>query len=114
MNSLTLPLLAAMALLTNTEATGQSLAIATFRVDATPPLGSPLCDGGVAPAKKIVDPLSARGIILLTDKSPIVLCAVDWVGIGNSGYDEWRRYRYRSGRCAHCSSARHSGLRFSG
>lgn len=91
MDSLTLPLLAAMALPTNTEATGQSLAIATFRVDATPPLGSPLCDGGVAPAGKIVDPLSARGIILLTDESPIVLCAVDWVGIGNSGHDEWRR-----------------------
>lgn len=91
MNSLTLPLLAAMALLTNTEATEHPLAIATFRVDATPPLGSPLCDGGVAPARKIVDPLSARGIILLTDESPIVLCAVDWVGIGNSGYDEWRR-----------------------
>jgi hypothetical protein len=91
MNSLTLPLLAAMALLTNTESTGQSLAIATFRVDATPPLGCPLCDGGVAPAKKIVDPLSARGIILLTNESPVVLCAVDWVGIGNSGYDQWRR-----------------------
>ncbi len=88
MNSLTLPLLAAMTLLTNVEATEQSLAIATFRVDATPPLGSPLCGGGVAPARKIVDPLSARGIILLTEGSPIVLCAVDWVGIGNSGHDE--------------------------
>jgi hypothetical protein len=66
------------------------LSIATFQVDATPPLGSPLCDGAVKPADAIVDPLSARGIVLLTAEKPIVLCAVDWVGIGNGGYDAWR------------------------
>jgi hypothetical protein len=66
------------------------LAIATFNVDATPPLGSPLCDGLVVPAKEVVDPLSARGIVLLGSGAPIVLCAVDWVGIGNGGYDAWR------------------------
>jgi len=64
--------------------------IATFQVDVTPPLGSPLCGGGVAPAKKIIDRLSARGLVLLTDEPPIVLCAVDWVGIGNGGHDAWR------------------------
>jgi hypothetical protein len=66
------------------------LQIATFQVDATPPFGTPLCGGACLMAKKIVDPLSARGIILLTDQLPIVLCAVDWVGIGNEGYDAWR------------------------
>ena len=66
------------------------LKVATFRADVTPPLGTPLCGGGVAPAKIVVDPLSARGIVLLTDDAPIVLCAVDWVGIGNGGYDAWR------------------------
>ena len=40
------------------------LKIATFQVDATPPLGSPLCAGNSLPAKKIVDRLSARGIVL--------------------------------------------------
>jgi hypothetical protein len=69
----------------------KSIAIATFYVDATPPLGTPLCDGGVEPAKKIVDPLSVRGIVFITDDLPIVLCSVDWVGIGNDGHDEWRR-----------------------
>ena len=67
------------------------LQIATFRVDATPPLGSPLCDGAVPPVSKIDDPLTARGLVLLNGDSPIVLCAVDWVGIGNAGHTAWRQ-----------------------
>ncbi len=90
LNSFTSSLLVAPAIFANAGAAGQPLAIATFRINVTPPLGSPLCNGGVAPAKKIIDPLSARGIVLLTDESPIVLCVVDWVGIGNGGHDEWR------------------------
>lgn len=68
-----------------------ALAIATFQADVTPPLGSVLCNGNGIPAKKIVDPLSARGVVLLTDAKPIVLCAVDWVGIGNDGNRVWRK-----------------------
>lgn len=64
--------------------------IAVFQADVTPPLGSPLCDGLVRPAEKIVDPLSARGVVLLGAGKPVVLCAVDWVGIGNGGHDAWR------------------------
>ncbi|HWL09595.1 MAG TPA: hypothetical protein VNQ76_14390 [Planctomicrobium sp.] len=59
-----------------------SLRIATFKVDATPPIGSPVA---YAPTRKIEDPLSARGIVLLGAGKPIVLCAVDWIGIGNDG-----------------------------
>lgn len=66
------------------------LRIATFVADVTPPVGAVLCHGNVAPVKEIVDPLSARGVILLTDGQPIVLCAVDWVGIGNGAHDAWR------------------------
>jgi hypothetical protein len=66
------------------------LRIAAFLADVTPPLGSPLCDALCKPAKEIVDPLSARGVVLLTGKQPIVLCAVDWVGIGNGGHDAFR------------------------
>jgi len=66
------------------------LRIATFETDITPPIGTPLCDALVMPAKEIVDPLSARGIVLLTEGQPIVLCALDWVGVGNSGYDAFR------------------------
>src|ERR1051325_7087858 len=64
--------------------------IAAFQADVTPPIGTPLCDALVQPAKEIVDPLSARGIILFTNEKPIVLCAVDWVGIGNSGHTTFR------------------------
>lgn len=68
----------------------EPLRVATFSVDVTPPLGSPLCDGLVVPAEKIDDPLLARGVVLLGAGKPIVLCAVDWVGIGNDGHDAWR------------------------
>ena len=70
---------------------GEPLRIATFRCDATPPLGTPLCEGLVMPALRVDDPLTARGIVLLGAEKPIVLCAVDWVGIGNDGYEAWRR-----------------------
>lgn len=66
------------------------VAIGTFQVDVTPPLGTPLCDGLVMPGKEVVDPLTARGIVIVGAQRPIVLCAVDWVGIGNTGYDAWR------------------------
>ncbi|HEY5312395.1 MAG TPA: hypothetical protein VIK18_07735 [Pirellulales bacterium] len=72
------------------------LKIASFQADITPPLGSPLCDGLVEPAKKVVDPLSARGIVLLGAGEPIVLCALDWVGVGNAGYDAWREQLARA------------------
>ena len=67
------------------------LRVGTFEIDATPPLGSPLCNGNVKPAMKIVSPLSARGVVLLGSGSPIVLCAFDWVGIGNGSYDAFRK-----------------------
>jgi len=66
--------------------------IATFQADVTPPLGSPLCHGNVSNALCIVDPLTARGVVLLVpEQKPIVLCAVDWVANSNAGYDEWRK-----------------------
>ncbi len=67
-----------------------SLKIATFECDVTPPIGSALCEGAVAPVRRVDDPLSCRGIVLLGDSQPIVLCAVDWVGIANQGHDAWR------------------------
>lgn len=64
-----------------------ALKIATFNVDATPPLGSPVA---YAAARKIEDRLSARGVILIGAGEPIVMCAVDWIAIGNSGLDIFR------------------------
>ena len=68
------------------------LKVATFKVDVTPPPGSPLCDGLCPPSTGVNDPLSARGIILQADKQePVVLVAFDWVGIGNEGHDAFRK-----------------------
>ena len=35
--------------------------------------------------------LRARGIVLTGADKPIVLCAVDWVGIGSEGHDAFRQ-----------------------
>jgi hypothetical protein len=64
-----------------------TLQVSVFHSDATPPLGTPVA---YALARKIEDPLSARGIVLLGAGKPIVLCAVDWLGIANGGHDAWR------------------------
>ncbi|HRX78375.1 MAG TPA: hypothetical protein P5307_04895 [Pirellulaceae bacterium] len=80
--------LTALALLTAVPfAQAQDIRIATFKVDATPAIGTPVA---YAPVREILDPLSARGIVLLGADKPVVLCAVDWIGIGNDGYDAWR------------------------
>jgi hypothetical protein len=79
------------AFLGSIAAADEPLRIASFQVDATPPLGSPLCNGNVKPAMEIVSPLTARGVVLLGAGDPIVLCAFDWVGIGNGSYDQFRK-----------------------
>jgi hypothetical protein len=67
------------------------LQAATFKADVTPPVGSPLCDALVPAMTGVNDPLSARGIVLQAEnQKPVVLVAVDWVGIGNEGHDAWR------------------------
>ena len=62
--------------------------VATFDVDATPPVGSAMAYDPV----RRVDELSlrCRGIVLLGSDRPIVLCAVDWIGIANEGHDAFR------------------------
>ena len=75
---------------TGATAAEDGVRIATFQADATPPIGAPLCLGLVQPAKEIVTPLTARGVVLLGAGEPIVLCAVDWVGIANESHDAFR------------------------
>ena len=43
------------------SAAALELRVATFRVDVTPPVGSPLCDGLVPPVLGVDDPLSVTG-----------------------------------------------------
>lgn len=64
------------------------LRVGVFAVDATPPIGSPLAYG---PAKEVTAPLSCRGVVLCGEGRPVVLCAVDWIGIGNDGQKEFRQ-----------------------
>ncbi len=66
------------------------LRVAPFQADVTPPLGTPLCFALVPPGSQVVDPLSARGIVLLGAGKPIVLAALDWLGISNEAHDHWR------------------------
>lgn len=64
----------------------EPLRVGVFNIDVTPPIGTPLtynrCDG-------VAMPLQATGIVLVGAGEPIVLCAVDWIGIANSGYQQW-------------------------
>lgn len=64
--------------------------IATFELDITCPLGHPLIAGLRQPAKEIVDPLQARGMVFVGAGDPIVICSIDWCEIRNSAYDRWR------------------------
>ena len=63
--------------------------VGVFEADVTPPIGSPVA---YAITRSIHDPLSARGIVIfIDDQKPVVLCAVDWIGISNEADDEWRK-----------------------
>ena len=66
----------------------ESLRMGVFDVDVSPPIGTPLaynrCDS-------VAMSLRATGIVLLGSGDPIVLCAVDWIGIANASHKEWRR-----------------------
>jgi hypothetical protein len=66
----------------------QGLRLATFDVDATPPVGSAMAYDPVKRLDEIT--LRCRGIVLLGAEQPIVLCAVDWIGIANEGHDAFR------------------------
>lgn len=88
---LALALTAIAAIFTTPARAADKLAAATFQLDVTPPLGSPLCDALVVPGVAVDDPLTARGLVLVpVDQKAIVLVAVDWVGIGNDGNVQWR------------------------
>lgn len=65
----------------------EGLRVGVFDVDASPPVGSPLA---YDPTKAVQAPLSCRGIVLAGAGQPIVLCAIDWIGIGNGGHQAFR------------------------
>ncbi len=64
------------------------LRLATFDVDATPPVGSRLAYDSVTNKGELG--LRARGVVLWGAEAPIVLCAIDWIGLANGGHDAFR------------------------
>ncbi len=72
------------------RAEGPKYRLATFSADVTPPIGHACMGGGIPPVKEIVDPLSARGVVLLGGDRPVVIACVDWCEIRNDAYDRWR------------------------
>jgi pimeloyl-ACP methyl ester carboxylesterase len=73
---------------TNEAPLEPGLRLSTFDVDATPPVGSPLAYDSTANAWDLG--LRAKGIILMGAGQPIVLCAVDWIGIANESQDVFK------------------------
>lgn len=65
------------------------LRLATFDIDATPPVGSWLAYDSTL--NKWDLGLRAKGIVLLGAGQPVVLCSVDWIRICNAGYDSFRQ-----------------------
>src|SRR5688572_15904255 len=63
----------------------KALRLATFDIDATPPIGSFMAYDPVTNKWELG--LRARGVVLLGASEPIVLCAVDWIGIANESHD---------------------------
>lgn len=71
-----------------TRAEEPALRLATFDVDATPPVGTAMAYDLVKRHDELS--LRARGIVILGAGPPVVVCAVDWIGIANEGQDAFR------------------------
>ena len=71
-----------------TVAAAGELKVAVFDCDATPAVGSALAYDPMKEAGVLT--LRARGVVLLGSGQPIVLCAVDWIGVANEGHDAFR------------------------
>jgi len=73
---------------TQCNTNSDTLQIGIFKINVTPLIGSPVA---YAMTRSIDDSLFAKGLVILSNEPPIVLCAVDWIGIANEGQDAWRQ-----------------------
>jgi hypothetical protein len=64
------------------------LRLATFDADITPPVGSMLAYDPVVRVDELT--LRGRGVVLLGAGEPIVLCALDWIGLFNEAHEQFR------------------------
>jgi hypothetical protein len=70
------------------ESGGSGLSLAVFDIDATPPIGSMMAYDPVT--NKWDLGLRARGVVICGAGQPVVLCAIDWIGIANEAHDAFR------------------------
>jgi len=68
----------------------ETLRVATFRCDVTPPLGMPIYSG-YKPLAVVEHPLLAKGIVLEDGPQRYVLCSIDWCEICNGTHALFRR-----------------------
>ncbi len=68
----------------------QTLRVASFHCDATPPLGHRLV-GWSVPMKSVEEPLLLKGIVLDDGRTRYVLAALDWCRLQTGAYDLFRR-----------------------
>lgn len=67
---------------------GAGLEVAPFDVDATPATGTLLAYDPMVGAGELT--LRCRGVILRGAGEPIVLAAIDWIGVANDSHDAFR------------------------
>lgn len=72
------------------------LRVATFRCDATPPLGETMV--WTVTLVKVESPLLAKGVVLEDGEERCVLCAVDWCLMGNATELAFREALARAAR----------------
>ena len=75
---------------TGADTSRSALTLQAFSAEVTPPIGHPLMGGGIAPARRIADPLFARGFVLSDGGKPFVVVSVEWCEIRNDAFDRWR------------------------
>ena len=71
------------------EVTGETLNISVFDIDATPPVGSYLTYDQMMGTWDMG--LRAKGVVMTGAGAPIVLCAIDWIGIANESLDVFKQ-----------------------
>lgn len=71
------------------QTAANTLKLAVFDIDATPPVGTQLTYDPMLNNWDLG--LRAKGIVILGAGQPIVMCSVDWIGISNESQDEFKR-----------------------
>ncbi|MDR1746740.1 MAG: hypothetical protein LBR49_05655 [Tannerella sp.] len=67
----------------------EAIQISTFDIDATPPVGSYLTYEPMIGSYDLG--LRAKGIVLKGAGMPVVLCAIDWIGVNNESQDVFKQ-----------------------